>query len=420
MRAIDLFCLCLFPMFAVTASADDDKEYADESFIRNNPEFEADGGSLTDTVDISKYPFVSISENFIRLNGTDWSMLADAFSRSEATPVRIVHIGDSHVQADMSTGYTRRLLQNRYGSAGRGLIVPLEIAGTNEPQDYSITSTSSFSSEKLLKYPWSSKMGFTGVSLTPMSSDFDFRISASEAFERMYIYYHGNSLNVSSVDYNGSPLVYAVDDQVGCIEVGLPFPCEEITVSLSSFGEVSVYGMELVSDMIGVVYHSIGINGATYMSYGRVEDFGRSIAMLEPRLIIVSLGTNEAFGRLDVGEFEAQIDRLVNDIRTNNPQAGLMLVTPAECQRRLRRRRGSSYAVNDRVATVRETINRYGREHGVAVYDWYEVAGGKGSSTQWIKAGLFSRDRIHYSRQGYELSGYMLYEAIVNSLNSDR
>lgn len=403
-------------LFLSTAAFSRDE--ADDQTIRENPEIEVSqpDKEVVDTVDLSVYPFLNTNANVIALNGADWSGLTQALNETEDRVLRIVHIGDSHIQADLGTGFTRRLMQQRFGSAGRGLVVPLKLAGTNEPRDYIIRSTSTFDCEKLLTHSWTLPMGFTGISVSPKEKDFDFTLSAHEPFERIYIYYTGSALNVMSVEYDDTSLVYAVNDEVGCVCIGLPFPCEEATVNLSSFGDIAIHGMELVSDMIGVAYHTIGINGATYSCYNRVADFGRSIAMLEPQLIIVSLGTNEAFGKLDSSEFVGQVDALVSELQANNPEACIMLTTPAECQRRMRKRRKSSYAVNENVVRVRDLIAGYGVSNGIAVYDWYEAAGGDGSSNNWINAGLFSHDRIHCSVSGYEVTGQMLYNALINTL----
>lgn len=393
-------------------------EDGDDQSIRENPDIATDGFSPEDfnSVNLAEYPFLNTTDNVIKLNGADWSGLLAAFEDTDNKVLRIVHIGDSHIQADMGTGYTRRIMQRRFGSAGRGLIVPLKLAGTNEPRDYVIKSSSSFDCEKLLSNPWTLPMGFTGISVSPAEKEFDFTISTHEAFERIYIYYTGSVPNVMSVEYEGNSLVYAVNDEIGCICVGLPFPCEEVSVKLSTFGDIAIHGMELVSDTIGCVYHAIGINGATYSCYNRIDDFGRSIAMLEPQLIIISLGTNEAFGRLDDNEFVRHVDNLVTELQTNNPDACILLTTPSECQRRMRKRRKSSYAVNDNVARVRDLIVDYGTSNGIPVYDWYAAAGGSGSSDKWINAGLFSHDRIHCSVNGYEVTGKMLYEALMNTL----
>jgi hypothetical protein len=49
--------------------------------------------------------------------------------------VSVVHIGDSHIQADWFTGYVRRALQRRFGRAGRGLVFPYRAAGTHGPAE---------------------------------------------------------------------------------------------------------------------------------------------------------------------------------------------------------------------------------------------------------------------------------------------
>ena len=258
-------------------------------------------------------------------------------------------------------------------------------------------------------------MGFTGVSISPEDQQFDITISAHEAFERIYLYYTGSSLNIVSAEYDGSPLICASTEGVSCLEVGLPFPCEEVTLNLSSFGDMAIHGVELASDFVGVAYHAIGINGATYSHYNRIPEFGRSISMLEPQLIILSLGTNEAFGKLDPEAFISALDNVVTELKTANPEACLLLTTPSECQRRQHRRKKTVFAVNDNVARVRNMIINYGISNNIAVYDWYAAAGGEGSSEKWVDAGLFSRDHIHCSMTGYEVEGQMFYNALINS-----
>ena len=116
---------------------------------------------------------------------------------------------------------------------------------------------------------------------------------------------------------------------------------------------------------------------------------------------------------------------MVKDLRRANPQAQLLLVTPAECQKSTRRRVGKgkrrrwsrTYSVNSKVASVRELVLRYGRENGIATYDWYEVAGGEGSSPLWVDQGLMAKDRIHCGPTGYALQGSLFFDALDNALN---
>ena len=57
-------------------------------------------------------------------------------------------------------------------------------------------------------------------------------------------------------------------------------------------------GIVLENDQNGIIYHAIGVNGARFSDYNKCSLFFDQIQALQPDLIIVSLGTNEAFGRL--------------------------------------------------------------------------------------------------------------------------
>ena len=128
----------------------------------------------------------------------------------------------------------------------------------------------------------------------------------------------------------------------------------------------------------------------------------------------------------------------MKNIKAANPQALLLLTTPMECHRsvsttkkvrvRQKRRKGRratyrtvskttrSYAVNTNIAPLRQAILDYGKNNGIAVYDWYEVAGGSGASSSWISASLFAKDRVHHTHKGYNLQGRLIYDALMDAL----
>ena len=81
------------------------------------------------------------------------------------------------------------------------------------------------------------------------------------------------------------------------------------------------------------------------------------LSALSPDLVIIALGTNEAFGRISVETLQNNIDVLLSTIRAHSPEAKILLVGPTECyrkvyRRRKGRRRTSSTVVNTKTADI--------------------------------------------------------------------
>ncbi|MDE6062465.1 MAG: hypothetical protein K2G00_06925, partial [Duncaniella sp.] len=251
--------------------------------------------------------------------------------------------------------------------------------------------------------------------------------------------FHNGKLTVKDVkDSEGNQLHFRAIPSRDYTQIVLASLATRVNVEFASAGDLTIYGAALSGDRPGVFYHAIGNNGATYDSYNRIGTVGVGINPLQPALVIISLGTNEAFGKLggNPAQFKSAVHRLVSNIRNANPDALILLTTPMECHRsvvttskvRVRRKKGKgyrtvtktnkSYAVNRNIAPLRKAILDYGKQHGVAVYDWYEIAGGNGASASWINAELFAKDRVHHTRTGYHLQGRLLYDALMDALRS--
>lgn len=424
----------LLPIFIVISAAclvlaDDNNQ----SELREGPVVIESGPQLTEHM---AFDFIKLDSNKIRMNGDDWRELRIKLAMADNTPVSFLQIGDSHIQADVSSQRVRELLQKRYGDGGRGLITPLKIAGTNEPVNYIFTTDNTYTSAKLLKLPWMTDMGFTGVSFSPNSTTFSFTVSTA-----VKSLPEGDPFNSVTIFSNGRVFVDRVTDEYNervaftdsvmdyFTAVKLKTPQTTVTLQAHSFESVTIFGASLENYGVGLRYHAIGNNGATFSSYNQLMSMGSDVRMLQPDLVILSMGTNEAFGKVSDEEMYSEINYLIRDIKKHNPGVKILLTTPMECQRgkRVSSRRGrrgrrrtvysKSFSVNSNVKRMRNVILRYANDKGIPVYDWYEVAGGDGASTLWIENGLMNKDRIHNTFAGYELQGDLLYNALETALN---
>lgn len=427
-RFMLLLPLSLLLVVACSGTSDDNQRE-----LREGTVLIESGPQLTE-IDVPE--FIKLDSNRIMMNGDNWTDIRYKLAMAGAKPVNFLQIGDSHIQADVSSERVRQLLQDRYGDGGRGLVTPLKIAGTNEPLSYCFTTDGNYTSAKLLKLPWMTDMGFTGVSFTPNSDSFSFTLSTvvkllpeGDPFNCITVYSDGR-IFVDRITGEDDVRI-AFTDSVMDYQTRILLRTEQTTVTLHmhSFETVTIFGASLLNNGSGIRYHAIGNNGATYSAYNQLMSMGSDIKMLEPDLVIISMGTNEAFGTVSDAEMYSEIDFMIRDIKRHNPGTKFLLTTPMECQRAKRtsyrksrkgRRRTvytKSYSVNDNVKRLRNVILKYGKDKGIPVYDWYEVAGGDGASDLWIENGLMNTDRVHNTFAGYHLQGDLLYNALESALN---
>ena len=340
--------------------------------------------------------------------------------------INIVHLGDSHIQADYLTSIVRRNFHRHFGNAGRGLIVPLRIAGTNEPNNFKTVSTGKWISKRCVFPDQPLPIGIGGVTIATNQSDASFEIFMNDlwldyTFNQLTLFYakDGQSFDFTISDKNGKPLGKidpSQDDMnVNHSQIRWDKRVDAVRIQVAKKQaeqrRAIIFGAILEHDDNGVLYHTIGVNGAKFQHYNAAKFFSEQITVVKPDMFIISLGTNEAidFPHLDKN-FASQIDRLVTTLRTNSPTAKIILVTPQDSFQRKNK-------ANPGIMTVREQIIQYAVENGLAFYDMYRAMGGENSAKAWSKSSLLTADGVHLSRSGYEYQGNLLYHAILKSYN---
>src|SRR5882762_1619796 len=138
-------------------------------------------------------------------------------SKTKKGTISIVHIGDSHIQADLLTHMVRQLLQKQFGNAGRGFIFPGRIARTNEPQNIYTSSDANWESKRMVftDQPLPIGLGASTVRTTQADAKFIVRTMDSAplnySFDQISIFYQKDftSFNLMIRDSVGHSLAYA-------------------------------------------------------------------------------------------------------------------------------------------------------------------------------------------------------------------
>ncbi len=374
---------------------------------------------------VSKYPFIHAERNEVVHAEVLDSFFEQLYLLRTAQPlqVNILQIGDSHIQCDLLSGAVRTDFQNDFGNAGRGLVVPLHVAGTNEAFNYKITSNVVCTSKRCVFVNDPMPIGIGGVTIRSFSENTSFRIKTFNfppldyAFNKLTVFYQKDSsaFDFDVLDSTGRVVgsLNHIDSSDYASRITLPSSTNEVTLkarkNASTQNETTVYGLNLETDNSGVLYHAVGVNGAEAFQYVRAQYFGEQTRALKPSLIIISLGTNEA-QRLPFDKVDAiqKLDSLITVLRVYNPNAAILLTTPSDSYFRKK-------YYNTSLAALHTAMVEYAATHHIAIWDLYSIAGGYKSCYQWLRYGLMRSDGIHFVKKGYEFQGNLLYEAIIKS-----
>lgn len=176
-------------------------------------------------------------------------------------------------------------------------------------------------------------------------------------------------------------------------------------------------GLAQETGAAGIVYHILGVNGATYGSFSTPENI-QQIIDLNPDFVILSFGTNEAHARrYSSAEHITHMDYLLGELKKGCPQAVYLLTTPPGAY--VRNGRRGARVINPRTKLVVKTEQDYAASRKLALWDMYHIVGGeRRACLNWSAGNYYQRDKIHFTQDGYILQGLLLHEAIIKSYNN--
>ncbi|MCB0606212.1 MAG: hypothetical protein KDD12_00755, partial [Lewinella sp.] len=154
------------------------------------------------------------------------------------------------------------------------------------------------------------------------------------------------------------------------------------------------------------------VNGATFAHYNSAAYFWDQLPVLEPDLIIVSLGTNESAGKpADSLSVRTEVNLFLANLQRVAPGAPVLITTNPDILKRKR-------YTNPYGQIVRDILVQTAEQRNLAAWDLYSLMGGLGSMKSWRQAGLSAGDYIHFAQSGYELQADLLFEALISNADN--
>lgn len=342
---------------------------------------------------------------------------------SDPAPVRITHLGDSHVVADLWTGPVREGLQARFGDGGRGFVLAGRPWSSYWQKRLDNGAEGRWRVDGLrggLDDGWFGPGGCSMASADRHAA-VRARVPSSENGGARHVEVHhlrqpGGGCFEVRFDDRPVGRVATAGPWVEAAFARFDLPPGGAMVSVHPIGgrEVRLDGLSFGGGR-GVIYDALGINGARAdrLLLLDAQGFADGLRHLDPRLLIVSYGTNELFDdSLDPADYGLRLDRVLTRLRAAAPSADCLLTGPPDAHRR-----GRPLPLH---AAVIEAQRALADAHGCAFWDARAAMGGPGSIRDWRRARLAQRDLVHLTRDGYERLGQALSTALLHAFETTR
>jgi lysophospholipase L1-like esterase len=340
-----------------------------------------------------------------------------------------MHIGGSHVQAGVFTQQFRDNLLSISPDliGGQYFVFPFSAGGTNNPTHFIVRSTGAWTyCRNAVCRETDKRMGLAGAAITTTDSLATVSIMTREKSPSKYpprfdfnkvtlIGYSETENVVPVVGYDGTILQGQHDEWQSTYTFSLPDFTDSICILFDSVpGEFTLTGVLLENNMPGINVHGVGVNGASVPSYLRCDDFERDLELIRPDLIIFGIGINDASeNSFEKQAFKKNYDKLIQIIKRVNPDCALLFMTNNDSYKRAKGKKKKRYEVNTNGLIVEEAFMEMGKKYNAAVWDQFDIMGGLKSMQDWENAGLAKKDKVHFTKEGYQLLGDLLYNALI-------
>ncbi|MDR3327015.1 MAG: GDSL-type esterase/lipase family protein [Prevotellaceae bacterium] len=390
-------------------------------------------------INTDNYKFINLKENYFKITENDSSVINNFFAKikniytKKDGKVNILHIGGSHVQAGVFPEAIRQNLDffNRELTPARGYVFPYRVAKTNNPAAYDIFYDGKWEVEKNVKRNYNVKLGVGGIAVYTDDKSAEISVKINNLNDLTYLYFEqikllgyvedGEDWAVMPVVKLRNRVVYPNYDYVDTnfYTFDLKHPENSFTVYFQQFDTVPhkfvLTGFVLENDRKGIVYHSVGVNGAAVSSYLNCEHFEEELSIFPPDMVIFGIGINDwVDDNMNKDKFIENYNLLINRIKRVSPDCAFIFITNNDSYHKIKRKK---YAVNTNGTKAQAAFYELARQNGGAVWDQFAIMGGLQSMKKWQDTGLARKDKIHFTFKGYKLLGNLFFDAFLKYYN---
>jgi lysophospholipase L1-like esterase len=320
--------------------------------------------------------------------------------------IAILHYGDSPTTADLITGDVRAQLQERFGDAGRGYTLIAKPWAWYGHRGVEI-SDQGWKMRTGVGLMHEGIYGLGGAAFEGQAGAWSkFRLTESEqtSVDVEYLAKPGGGTFAVEADDQRIQEQTTASDTQAAVSVHVELPPSTKTVSIRpTSGTVTLFGADFRRGSSGLLYDSLGLNGATTSVLARVLQpvlWKQELDRAAPALVIVNYGSNESsFGSFVHKQYAAELRLAIQRLRQAAPGTPILVMSPMD--------RGERSGLDEikTMSTIPEIVaiqRQEAAETHCAFFDTYDAMGGDGTMGRWYAASprLVTADLLHPTPQG--------------------
>ncbi len=336
---------------------------------------------------------------------------------------RILHYGDSPTSADLVTGDVRALLQARFGNSGHGFTL------IGQPwawyEHWGVKLSASGWDIHPASHPdlRDGMYGLGGVAFLSQGATQSRIVLRDKGHTQVEVSFlrqpEGGEITISSGELRIGRIDTSADaKRPGFAAFDLHPPVSELEIQTT--GPVRVFGITLEKATPGVVYDSLGMNGAFTTVPARIfneKQWAEQLQRRKPDLVILNYGTNESGFSGYVGSwYEKELRQALRRLRAALPNCSLLIMSPIDRAEQVAGGEIRTLPSIPRLVAIQE---RVARENGCGFFNTFAAAGGEGTMARWYEARprLVSADFIHPTPAGAREVGRLFFQRLCQGLN---
>jgi lysophospholipase L1-like esterase len=359
-----------------------------------------------------------------------YANLARTETKQAGAITRITHYGDSPITNDGITAPVRRLFQTRFGDAGHGFILLDRPWAWYGHQNISFAPGGGWSNDSIMNPSVrDGAFGLGGVEFRASGAGKYTKFGPAtdgdtgKNFSRMDVYYlrqpNGGQFE-ASVNGGATQIVSTASEtaQSGFFEIDAPQKGENSFEIKTTSGSVRMFGAVIENDGPGVVYDSLGVNGAFAGLLATVMNEQHWTAQLQhrnPNLVILNYGTNESQYASDdqMARYDRDLREVVRRVLVALPNVAVLIVSPMDRGTH----QGGKIITLPSIPKIVEMQRRVAAETNCAFFDLFAAMGGEGTMAKWHegKNHLVGGDLTHPNATGADKIGELIYEALIDA-----